>query len=482
LFKRAVILIFLFLLFSCGRNEPVPLYHTWDSLKEREYGRPHPPPPEEIIPPDFFPWTGIVSHHLLAHDFIDSWFSRLAQMRDVRCFYILCPSHWGLSTQPYSLTNGSWVSGFGNVNSDKKKASRLAKSLKVDLDPKVFDVEHGASTLMPYIKKYFPEALTVVVAYEGEAPVNVPKSALLADSLKNAFDKKGKKENFLLISTDFSHHGNLEETRKKDVVSITYLRNPAGASWYNVGCDNAPGIFVLDRIGNNNLESFILYHTNSWEISGEWEHDVTSYFFAYFGDNIPINQKINAKLRESYDTDRLREILQSARESIFRVWNDGQTPDLPPLGTNEGLAVRLIVKGKDRGCLAWYKNSGDMNLFAAYCAAEALRDPRYEPLRPEEAKDAVLELLIFGEWEDMPKSTDFIPGSHNLWLADGLNNTILQASLAVQRHHSKKDFLEKICVKAGLDKNAWNDNKNLIWRRSPAVWITEPLVGYTPLP
>jgi len=25
---------------------------------------------------------------------------------------------------------------------------------------------------------------------------------------------------------------------------------------------------------------------------------------------------------------------------------------VPPLGTNEGLAVRLIVKGKDRGCLS----------------------------------------------------------------------------------------------------------------------------------
>jgi len=184
---------------------------------------------------------------------------------------------------------------------------------------------------------------------------------------------------------------------------------------------------------------------------------------------------INAKLLESYGTDRLKGILQSARESIFRVWNDGQTPVLPPLGTNEGLAVRLIVHGKDRGCLAWYKNSGDMNLFAAFCAAGAMKDPRYEPLRPEEAEEILVELLIFGEWEDMSTPEDFIPGSHNLWLADGPENTILQASVAVQRHYTKKDFLEKICVKAWLDKDAWNDNKNLVWRKSAAVWIIEPL-------
>jgi AMMECR1 domain-containing protein len=180
-------------------------------------------------------------------------------------------------------------------------------------------------------------------------------------------------------------------------------------------------------------------------------------------------------LNDSYDEAKLKEMLQSARESIFRVWKDGEQPPLPPLGTNDGLAVRLIVNGKDRGCLAWYKNSGDMNLFAAFCAAQALRDPRYEPLRPEEAGDTLVELLIFGEWEDMKNARDFDPGYHNLWLADGLNNTILQASLVPQRHYSKKDFLEIICVKAGLDKNAWKENKTLLWRRSPAVWITEPL-------
>jgi len=143
-----------------------------------------------------------------------------------------------------------------------------------------------------------------------------------------------------------------------------------------------------------------------------------------------------------------------------------------------------MVDGKDRGCLAWYMCTGDMNLFAAYCAAQALNDPRYEPLRPEEAEKIMVELLIFGDWQEMSKPTDFIPGYHNLWLNNGNNivlmesyDTILQASLAAQRHYTKKEFLEKICVKAGMDKDAWKKNKKLVWRRSPAVWIVEPLVN-----
>jgi len=292
LVKRAVFLIFVVLFFSCRRNEPASraieeaptLYHTWHFIKEREYGEPVNPPPREIPPPDFFPWAGIVSHHLLAHDYIDSWFSRLVKMRDVSCFYILCPSHWGLSTEPYSLTDGSWVTGFGTVDSDRENVRKLEKLLNVGLDKRVFDVEHGASTLMPYIKKYFPKALVLVIAYDGEPPLNVPKSTLLADALDNFFNKNGKRENFLLISTDFSHHGNLELTEKRDNNSLMFLNDPTANSWFTVGCDNRPGIFTLDYLGKSNLESFILYHTNSLEISGEWEHDITSYFFAYFGD------------------------------------------------------------------------------------------------------------------------------------------------------------------------------------------------------
>ena len=187
------------------------------------------------------------------------------------------------------------------------------------------------------------------------------------------------------------------------------------------------------------------------------------------------NDPVYKKLRGKYDADKQREILQSARQSIFRFWNNAQIPELPPYGANEGLAIRLIVQGNDRGCLSWYKNTGDLLLFAEYCAAQALRDPRYETVRADEAEDTLLELTIFGEWEDMSNAQEFISGYHNLWLVDGIYNTILQASLVPQRHYTKEAFLENICMKAGLDKDAWKENKNLIWRRSSGFWYIEPL-------
>ena len=274
----------IFLTLSCGRNVTAPKYHTWNSLNEKEYGEPLSPVPVEIPPQGFFPWAGIVSHHVLAHEYLDAWFAQLSKIRKPKRFYILSPDHYGLSLEPYSLTNGSWESGFGFVESDSKKVRKLAEMLEVDMDPGLFASEHGVSTLMPYIKKYFPKARVIAIAYESEAPVNIPISGRLADVLEKEFDAGGKRENFLLVSSDFSHRGDLEETQRRDSYSEQYLRGNESAAWNMVSCDNRQGIYILDRLGKNALRPCIFYHTNSWEISKQGEDNITSYFFAFFAD------------------------------------------------------------------------------------------------------------------------------------------------------------------------------------------------------
>jgi len=278
--------IILLLLFSCSRSEEPPKYHTWNSLKEMEYWSSVFPIPDEIPLKDFFPWAGITSHHILSHEYLDAYFSYLARKRDVKRFFVLSPDHYGVSLRSYSLTIGSWDSGFGFVESDKKKVHALLQALDVELDPDVFIYEHGISAIMPYIKKYFPYAQVVAIIHGRESVVNTLISGFLADVLEEEFDESGKQENFLLISADFSHGENQEATYLNDFNSRRYLIDTINVSWNNVCCDNRAGIYILDRLGKKNLESVIFYHTNSWEISGQEEDDITSYFFAYFADKL----------------------------------------------------------------------------------------------------------------------------------------------------------------------------------------------------
>jgi len=286
-----IFFVIVLLIFSCNKSVKEPetrtqrVFHTWNSLNEMEYRESvsHLILKEIISKQDFFPWVGIVSHHILAHDYIDAWFSFLARMRYVDTFFILSPDHYNVSLVPYSLTTGSWDSGFGMVESDFDRVLEIAKTLDVDLDHGAFIIEHGISSLMPYIKKYFPRAKTVSVIISGESQVNTYTMEFLSDALKKYFNKEGKQNNFLIVSSDFSHGGNPEETYKNDLQSEKYLNDSVNVSWNTVICDNRSGIYILDNLGKSNLISHILSHTNSFEISGV-DEDITSYFFVYFED------------------------------------------------------------------------------------------------------------------------------------------------------------------------------------------------------
>ena len=280
---------------SCSRQNPAPdamdtpAFQTWLSqgLTEPSVKKIH---MEENLPKDAFPLAGTVSHHLLAGRYIDGWFKALAKAREVETFFILSPSHYGLSTQEWSLCECSWNAGkYGLVHTDAATERELSKSLGVEYDKNAFRIEHGFSTLMPYIAKYFPNAKVCAVALNGEPPLKQNLAQALTDALAPYFTKEKSKKNFLLISTDFSHHGNKEETLNKDSSSRKFFNAPSAKGWFFCVCDNRQGMYAMANIfckeaGENfggQKKCSVLYHTNSFELSGEGGDDITSYFFTF---------------------------------------------------------------------------------------------------------------------------------------------------------------------------------------------------------
>ena len=260
------------------------MYSTWESLGQRS-GRTREVQTECVLPLSAYPWAGTVSHHLLTYAQIDDWFRTLAARRTVSRFYVLSPSHWGLSTQEYSLTDGSWRVKGGLVESDRARVAALARKLGVKTEPRVFDGEHGVSTLIPFIAKYFPRAKVIAIAYRGEPPVDQPMASRLHESLAPAFSGDGAKENFLLVSTDFSHHNDREQTAAKDTRTRKFFDEPTASLWIMAGCDNRPGMYVLAKLLGAKSECSVLYHCNSCDLTGVDDGDITSYFFTYFWED-----------------------------------------------------------------------------------------------------------------------------------------------------------------------------------------------------
>ncbi len=283
----------LFCFASCGKNRgwnesPPPvalLIDTWESLGEKAPAVPQ--PPREALPPqDAEPWAGTVSHHLLAGQLIDDWFRELRDRRlshPVQTFFIISPSHYGFSTQTWSLADCAWRIAGGLVYTDADIEHTIAAALGVPYDEQVFPIEHGVSTLIPYIAKYFPSAKVCAIAVHGEPPMDQGAAQQLSDALSPYFTEEGRGKNFLLISTDFSHHGDSAATAFKDERSRIFFRTPTKGNFIFCGCDNRPGIYVLSHCLQPADTAAVLYHTNSFELSGGQDgDDITSYFFTFF--------------------------------------------------------------------------------------------------------------------------------------------------------------------------------------------------------
>lgn len=280
-------------LFACSKTEGRSLQEaqnltrvsSWASEKKSKPKTQNPPALQNLSKKDF-PVAGTVSHHFLADYCIDSWFKALASKRKVKTFFIVSPSHFGLSTQKYSLDECVWDCGeWGDVYSDSELTKEAASLLEVEYDKNVFYPEHGVSTLTPYIAKYFPNAKVCAIAVNGEPPVNMKDAKKLTEVLAPFFTKEKQKENFLLISTDFSHHGNTEQTERKDLKSAQFMAAPQPQDWILCSCDNRPGIYAMAHLfakdTGRQKKISVLYHTNSFELSGKDEDDITSYFFTF---------------------------------------------------------------------------------------------------------------------------------------------------------------------------------------------------------
>ncbi len=183
-----------------------------------------------------------------------------------------------------------------------------------------------------------------------------------------------------------------------------------------------------------------------------------------------------AELGRRFPQVAMDALLAASASALEDAWK-GKNPTMPESGTSGlGLALRIQSDGRDRGCLALYRDVADPVAAAAYCARMAARDPRYPAVLPEEAPGLDLELSLFGPWRAMKGPLDFRPGLDSLIMIKGRDVTLLQAPVAVQHGCGREEFLARLCGKAGLGPELWRGH-GLRFMRSATIWSRRSLAS-----
>ncbi len=156
------------------------------------------------------------------------------------------------------------------------------------------------------------------------------------------------------------------------------------------------------------------------------------------------------------DQRLLLELARQALEEAVRSHRQSAAEEPPgALREKRGAFVTLRKGGHLRGCIGYFEAAKPLYLIVRECAvAAALRDPRFDPLSPEELPKLRLEISVLSPLTDSPPDQIEV-GRHGLLVSRGFQRGLLLPQVAVEWKWDRKRFLEETCLKAGLPPDAW---------------------------
>jgi AmmeMemoRadiSam system protein A len=131
--------------------------------------------------------------------------------------------------------------------------------------------------------------------------------------------------------------------------------------------------------------------------------------------------------------------------------------------TRYGAFVSLHAIDKLRGCIG--SCTPDQSLSETVIEmteAAASRDPRMEPVRPEELAAIRIQISILSPLERAENPLALEVGQHGLHITCGGRRGVLLPQVAAEQGWDIQTFLQQSCRKAGLKENAWKDPATVI--------------------
>lgn len=159
-----------------------------------------------------------------------------------------------------------------------------------------------------------------------------------------------------------------------------------------------------------------------------------------------------------------REAIESAftKKSIAR-------PEGKKFSEQHGVFVTLTKEGELRGCIGYPQATYPLAKGIIKAAkAAAFEDPRFPPLEPEELGEIRVEVTVLSEAQPIhvQRPEEYLQkitiGRDGLIIRNSYHTGLLLPQVPVEYGWNTETYLEHLCTKAGLPKDAWKDTKTEI--------------------
>jgi len=163
-----------------------------------------------------------------------------------------------------------------------------------------------------------------------------------------------------------------------------------------------------------------------------------------------------------YSEEDGKKLLKLARETIENEFDSEKK--IEKLAGKQFLQARgvfvTITENKElRGCIGIpYPTKSLRDAVVDAAKSAAFSDPRFSPLKKEEIEKIKIEISILTMPEEVKEIKDIKVGEDGLICSYMGYSGLLLPQVAEEYKWSKLQFLEALCRKAGLPKDAWQKN------------------------
>ncbi len=177
-------------------------------------------------------------------------------------------------------------------------------------------------------------------------------------------------------------------------------------------------------------------------------------------------------------------LINIARENINSyIVGEDYSPDmeLPEIFNEKlGVFVTLSYNGKLRGCIGYPEPY--MQLIEGVLdvsIAAAFEDPRFNPISKEEFDLTKIEISVLTKPElvEINSYEDYFSlleiGRDGLIIENSHHRGLLLPQVPLEWNWDIKDYLENLCYKAGLHKDAWKEEKTKIYSFQAQIFEEE---------
>ncbi|GAI59432.1 unnamed protein product, partial [marine sediment metagenome] len=238
------------------------------------------------------------------------FFSYISSQEKPKAIVILSPDHFqsGIlmgSNSFITITVDPNYKELNNLKVDTLLWGKLFKENKMILNNSAVIAEHGVTTLLPYIKKYFPETNILPILI----PADITKEQV--EQLVKTIDENTPLNTIVVVSVDFSHYLPSHAAGFHDVKSIRVLLNFEEENFKNIEVDCWQALYAARLFAKLRQKEtpHIMVHKNSTDFLNLELEETTSYFSVVLGE----------KKSEEFFSDSTVEVFNEGAKTVLLV-------------------------------------------------------------------------------------------------------------------------------------------------------------------